>query len=127
MVAPKKLGKGWIIIEEHFHTQESFLISIINARKGKQYIQEYIEQIHVDKFASINEKFVYKKNRKNLPAYQEHNYQNMASVGHEPTFRGYFCEEFKIIDENTLEFSHTTKNGTSIKRTKVNSHHKRTT
>jgi hypothetical protein len=42
-----KLGKGWIIIEEHFHTQESFLISIVNARKGESYIREYIEQIYI--------------------------------------------------------------------------------
>jgi hypothetical protein len=34
------LGKGWIIIEEHFHTQESFLISIVNARKGSKLIYE---------------------------------------------------------------------------------------
>jgi hypothetical protein len=113
-----KLGKGWIIIEEHFHTQESFLISIVNARKGESYIREYIEQIYVDKFASINEKFIYKKNRDKLPAYQVSNYH--TSVGHEPTFKGHLCDKFEIIDENTLEFSYKTKNGLFTERTKIN-------
>ncbi|RUA06802.1 MAG: hypothetical protein DSY43_01225 [Gammaproteobacteria bacterium] len=114
-------GKAWIIIEEHFHTQEYFLISIINARKGKSYIREYIEQIYVDKFASINEKFIYKKNRNNLSAYQEHNYQgNIVSVGHEPTFRGYYCDSFKIIDDDTLEFSYKTKGRVFTEKVRIN-------
>jgi hypothetical protein len=58
----------------------------LNARKGESYIREYIEQIYVDKFASINEKFIYKKNRDKLPAYQVSNY---LTVGHEPTFKGH--------------------------------------
>jgi hypothetical protein len=41
-------------------------------------------------------------------------------VGHEPTFRGYFCDKFEIIDENTLEFSYEAKNGLCTKRTKIN-------
>jgi hypothetical protein len=45
------------------------------------FFREYIEQIYVDKFASINEKFIYKKNRNNLSAYQVPNYH--TSVGHE--------------------------------------------
>ena len=121
MVVSKKLGKGWIIIEEHIRTEECFLISIINARKGKQYIREYIEQIHVDKFASINEKFIYKKHRNNLPAYKEDNYRgNILSVGHEPIFRGYYCDSFKIIDDDTLEFSHKTEKGIFTKQVKIN-------
>ncbi len=104
-----KLGKGWVIIEEHFHTQEFFLISIISARRSLSYIQKYMEQIYVDKFASINEKFTYKKNRENLPAYQCNYDHGILSVGHEPTFRGCYCDKFEIIDENTLEISYKTK------------------
>jgi hypothetical protein len=55
------LGKAWVIIEEHFHTQESFLISIINARKGRQYIQEYIEQIYVDSLPQLMKNLCTKK------------------------------------------------------------------
>ena len=36
---------------------------IISARRSLSYIQEYMEQIYVDKFASINEKFTYKKRK----------------------------------------------------------------
>jgi hypothetical protein len=41
-------------------SQETFsgleMADLIATRKGESYIREYIEQIYVDKFASINEK-----------------------------------------------------------------------
>ncbi len=61
------LGTGWVIIEESFHSTEKRLVSIISARKCQKYVRDFMEQTYVDKFASINEKLSYKKNRKQSP------------------------------------------------------------
>lgn len=90
-------GKGWLIIEEYFHENTKSVVSIISPRKGIKYVREYVEQMYVDRFASINEKIAYKKNPK-FSAFkiEEPSDNNTFSFGHDPTFRVYACHKLSL-------------------------------
>ena len=103
-----KLGKAWVIIEKSRHSTERHLVSVINARKGQKYIRDFMEQTYVDKFASINEKISYKKNREKSP-FRIENYEqtrHIISCGHDPMiFKAYYCHKLKLNGE-TLTFKY---------------------
>lgn len=94
-----KAGKSWLIFEEHFHTRERRLNSIVSPRKTPRYICDLMEQIYVDKFASIREKLIYKKDRKKSAFVMEKHEQRgptIFSCGHEPVFRAYYCDSIEL-------------------------------
>ncbi|MBV6408320.1 MAG: hypothetical protein EFKGCFLK_01906 [Rhodocyclaceae bacterium] len=67
-----------------------------------------MEQMYIDKFASIEEKITYKKDRAKS-AYRMEEYEQRGptalSCGHEPTFRAYFCHKLKL-DGDKLIFAY---------------------
>lgn len=91
-------GKGWLVIEEYFHEGTESVVSIISPRKGINYVRKYVEQMYVDRFASINEKIAYKKNPKSSPFKIEifSPYGGVFSCGHDPTFRVYSCHKLSL-------------------------------
>jgi hypothetical protein len=92
------LGTGWLIIEESPHTDTRTLISIVNPRKRESYVQDYMEQLYVDKFASIEEKIAYKKNPKSWPYPAQPVkplFPSVLSCGHDPIFMAYRCHKLK--------------------------------
>lgn len=99
-------GKGWVILEEHFHSGERRLVSIVSPRKTIGYICDLMEQMYVDKFASLGERITYKKDRKRS-AFRMERYQQrgptILSCGHEPTFRAYRCQRLNV-EGNCLVF-----------------------
>ncbi len=101
------LGAAWIIVEESFHNTERHLVSIISARKKHEYIRDFMEQRYVDKFASVDERIAYKKNRKQSP-FRIENYEitgTIISCGHDPIFNAYYCHKL-MLAENTLTFTY---------------------
>ncbi len=95
------IGTAWLVIEESFHNNEKRLISVLSARRSQNYICDYIEQTYVDKFASINEKIAYKKNKKHSP-FKINNYEKNGttiSCGHDPIFKAYYCYSIKLHEE----------------------------
>lgn len=101
-------GKAWLILEEYFHSGERRLLSIVSPRKTASYVCELMEQTYTDKFASIEEKITYKKDRKksafSMQAYERRR-PTTLSCGHEPTFRAYFCHKLKL-DGGKLIFAY---------------------
>jgi hypothetical protein len=105
------LGTAWVIVETSNHTGESSLLSIISFRRSKDYICTYMEQMYVDKYASIEEKIEYKKNRKKSPFAMERHAQRGSPVcGHEPTYIAYQCSNMKL-EGNTLKFKYRVHEG----------------
>jgi hypothetical protein len=103
------LGTGWLIIEEGTKT----LISIISPRKQESYVQDYMEQLYIDKFASIEEKIAYKKNKKSWPyPPQPVNplFPYVLSCGHDPIFMAYRCHKLKQKD-GEIEYTFKTLKG----------------
>ena len=60
-------GSGWIVIEGKYPRTTSVLISIIAPRRSPQFVAQYIEQLYVDRYASIRERLNYKKSPMNFP------------------------------------------------------------
>ncbi|MBE7460112.1 MAG: hypothetical protein HS112_06275 [Zoogloeaceae bacterium] len=98
-------GKAWVILEEHFHSDERRLLSIVSPRKTTSYVVDLMEQMYVDKFASITERITYKKDRKKS-AFRMEEYERRGpttlSCGHEPTFRAYFCHKLKLDGDKLI-------------------------
>jgi len=98
------IGTAWVLIEESFHSTEKRLVSIISARRNQDYICDYIEQAYVDRFASINEKIAYKKNKKQSP-FKIENYEKaetIISCGHDPMFRAYYCHKLELNGDTLI-------------------------
>jgi len=117
------LGTAWIIIEEHFHSNEKQLISILSARRSREYICDYIEQTYVDKYASFNERIDFKKNKKKSP-FRIEKYEckgTIISYGHDPMFKAYYCHKLKL-SEKTLLFSYRVFKG-DFEHREINEYH----
>lgn len=106
-------GKGWLIIQESVHKDTKSLISIISPRRTGSYIQKYMEQMYVDRFASIEEKIAYKKNPESWP-YRAHMvtplYQGVIDCGHDPIMMAYCCHILKLKN-GVLEYTFKTLRG----------------
>ncbi len=99
-------GKGWLIIEEFIFEGTESVVSIINPRRNSNYVRNYVEQMYVDRVASINEKIAYKKNPKSSAFKIEKSSDNSAfSFGDDPTFRVYFCHKL-ILKGNKLTYTY---------------------
>ncbi len=109
-------GKGWLIIEEYFYEGTESVVSIISPRKGSSYVHKYVEQMYVDRFASINEKIAYKKNPKSSPFKIEiySPYRGVFSCGDDPTFQVYFCHKLSLKG-NELTYTYKIFNGVELR------------
>lgn len=99
-------GRGWILIEQHFHSGTRRLVSILPPRKRTADVAAYIGQAYVDRYASIQEKLSYKKNRA-LPAYEVSGnpFDTVMHCGHEPSFVCFYAHKISLR-ETTLEFEY---------------------
>lgn len=107
------IGTGWLIIEESYHTNTNTLISIISTRKQESYVLEYLEQMYIDKYASLDEKISHKKNTDSWP-YRANPvtplYQGVLSCGHDPVMMAYRCHKLNLKKE-ILEYTFKTLQG----------------
>jgi phosphohistidine phosphatase SixA len=107
------MGKGWVIIEESVHTDTKFLVSIIGPRRPGRNVQQYMEQVYVDKYASIEEKIAYKKKPESWPYRAEAVtplYIGVIHCGHDPIMMAYYCHKLKLKN-GVLEYAFKTLQG----------------
>jgi len=97
-------GSGWILIEEYYHSRSRKLLSILPPRKSRRDVAAFMEQLYVDRHASIREKLGYKKHCK-LAAYAVSTdmFNGTMHCGHEPFFICVFANKI-VLRENNLEF-----------------------
>ena len=109
------LGKGWLIIEESVHKDIKSLISVISPKHGGTYVQKYMEQMYVDKFASFEEKIAYKKRPGSWPyrANMQKHYSGIIDCGHDPIMMAYYCHTLKI-EKRVLKYTFKTLKGQTI-------------
>ena len=100
----ESLGKAWVVLEESFHSEEKRLIALLSPRKAGAHIAEYIEQAYVDRYASFDEKVVFKKDKKKSPFRIDHYMINgtIISLGHDPMFNAYYAHKLNRKGENLL-------------------------
>ena len=94
------IGKGWLIIEESIHKDTKSLVSIISPKRSGSDIQNYMEQMYVDRFASIEEKIAYKKKPESWPyrANMQKHYSGIIDCGHDPIMMAYYCHKLNLKD-----------------------------
>ena len=102
-----KTGKGWLIIEESIHKNTETLVSIISPRRAWNYVQKYVEQMYVDRFASIEEKIAYKKKSGSWPyrAKKQGLYTGIIECGHDPIMWAYYCHKL-TLENGVLNYTY---------------------
>lgn len=95
------VGKAWVVYSEDTRTGKKKLISLLNPRRTSQSVRKFVEQIYVDKYASIDEKVRYKKRTSSWPygAKTEHP-SGMIRCGHSPIFRAIYCHTIEISESS---------------------------
>jgi hypothetical protein len=106
------IGKGWLIIEESVLKDTKSIVSIINPRRTGSYVQKYIEQMYVDRFASIKEKIAYKKKLESWPyrANTQEHYSGIIDCGYDPIMTAYKCHKLNLKD-GVLKYTFKTLKG----------------
>lgn len=99
-------GRGWVVIEQYFHSRERRLISILPPRRTKKDVARYVEQTYVDRHASVREKLSYKKGSE-LPAYQvpDNILDSVMHCGHEPFFVCIYSHKI-VLKGHLIEFEY---------------------
>jgi len=100
----KSLGKAWVVLEESHHSEKKRLISLLSPRKTGANVAEYIEQTYVDRYASFDEKVVFKKDKKKSPFRIERYMISGTTIshGHDPMFNAYYAHKLERVGENLL-------------------------
>ncbi len=99
-------GAGWIVLENRYPSRSEIVLSIISARRSASYVAQYIEQLHVDRHASIRERLEYKKSPNNYP-YRTHIglYTGIMHCGQSPVLHGIYADKISLAHDN-LHFTY---------------------
>ena len=95
-------GPAWIIFEESHKRDSRALISILSPRRSQHDVARFMEQIYVDRHASIKERIQYKKSR-NSATYRPVADHQVLHCGHDPFLVGVYARQ-TTISGNVLEF-----------------------
>ena len=95
------VGKAWVVYSQDTSTGEKQLISLISPRRTVDFVCRYVEQMYVDRFASIDEKVEYKKRPSSWPygAKVEHP-SGIIHCGHSPIFNAIYCHSLEISESS---------------------------
>jgi hypothetical protein len=99
-----KHGPAWVLFEESYQTSSRKLLSIQSSRRTPGDIISFMEQLYVDRFASMAERLQYKKSRKTTicsPVADGH----VIHCGHDPFFVGIRASQTDLR-EGVLEFTY---------------------
>lgn len=96
-------GSGWIVWEESSNSNRR-LLSILPARRNRDEVAHFVQQLYVDRFASIDEKLEFKKhpNSSRFPMLADH-YPGPKSVGFGPWYFAVYAREI-VLEKNQLSF-----------------------
>ena len=99
-------GAGWIILENRYPEASKLVLSVISPRRSSAFVAQYIEQLYVDRHASIRERLEYKKSRKNYP-YQTQTsiYSGIMHCGQSPVLHGIYAHKI-LLSGNQLDFTY---------------------
>jgi hypothetical protein len=97
-------GPAWVLFEESFHERTKTLVSILSPRRTVRDVADYVEQLHMDRTGSIEERLRYKKSRKSA-AYQPLIEGSVIHCGHEPFLTAIYATKTRLRD-NTLHFTY---------------------
>jgi hypothetical protein len=99
-------GAGWIVLEDKYPESSKVILSVISPRRSSTYVAQYIEQLYVDRYASISERLEYKKSPKNYPYRTNVGlYSGIMHCGQSPVLRGIRAQKI-VLNRDQLEFTY---------------------
>ena len=101
-----KYGPGWIVLEGKYPRSRDALVSVISPRRSSSSISKHIEQLYVDRYASMIERLEYKKSPNNFPyRTQVGLYSGIMHCGQNPVLHAIYAEQI-VLDGSQLTFSY---------------------
>lgn len=97
-----KHGPAWIIFEESLRHGSKELISILPPRRPVHDVVAFMEQIYIDRTASLLERLRYKKSRDSA-AYSPQLDGHVMHCGHDPFLVGIYAFQ-TCVKDGVLEF-----------------------
>ena len=108
-----KHGPGWVIFEEHYPSGERRLLSVLSPRRNQKSVMQFMQQLYVDKFATIEDRLAFKKCSDSYPLDpMQDRFYPIIHLGHNPFFVGIRALDLRLKD-NILEFSYKIATDTS--------------
>jgi hypothetical protein len=96
-----KHGPAWIVIEESPRSGSRTLVSILAPRRTVRDVAAFVEQLYVDRTASIQGRLQYKKSRKAI--YEALVDGHVMHCGHDPFLVAIYAQQTTLKDDQ-LEF-----------------------
>jgi hypothetical protein len=96
-------GSGWILFQQKFGESHRVLLSILPARKARDDVAAYMEQLYVDRFSSIHQRLDYKKHRKTINSVITDRGGGVMHCGHDPYFHCLYASKI-VLKGNVLEY-----------------------
>jgi hypothetical protein len=76
---------AWLItLEDHTAGYVPEIVSVIDSRRGREWVKQYVEQLYVDRFLSLAEKLACAKHRSSLPYRAQSDLYGRIDCGHSP-------------------------------------------
>lgn len=108
-----KHGPGWVILEEHHPEGGKRLLSVLSPRKSTQFVVQFMQQLYVDRYATIGDCLAFKKSTRSYsldPMLDR--YYPMIHLGHNPFFVGIRALDIELV-ANRLVFTYKIATDTS--------------
>lgn len=101
-----KYGAGWIVLENRYPEPSEVILSVISPRRSPSHVAQYIEQLYVDRHASIRERLEYKKSPKNYPYRTRIGlYSGIMYCGQSPVLHAIYAHKIGFFSDK-LEFTY---------------------
>lgn len=101
-----KHGPGWVIFEEHHPSGERRLLSVLSPRRNQKFVVQLMQQLYVDKFATIGDRLAFKKSSSSYPLDpMQDRFYPIIHLGHNPFFIGVRALDLRLTD-NVLVFTY---------------------
>ncbi|KRG71290.1 hypothetical protein ABB27_03285 [Stenotrophomonas terrae] len=89
------------------------MLSVLSPRKNQQFVVQFMQQLYVDRFATIANRLAFKKSSSNYPLEpMQDRFYPIIHVGHNPFFVGIRALDLRLTD-NVLEFTYKIATDTS--------------
>jgi len=108
-----KHGPGWVIFEERHPSGERRLLSLLSPRRNQQFVAQFMLQLYVDRFATIEDRLAFKKSPNSYPVDPVHDrFYPIVHLGYNPFFVAIRALDLRLAD-NVVEFTYKVATDTS--------------
>ena len=101
-----KHSPGWVIFEERQPSGEKRLLSVLSPRRTQQFVVQFMQQLYVDKFGTIEDRLAFKKSSRSYPLVaMQDRFHPIVHLGNNPFFVAIRALDLRLTG-NFLEFTY---------------------